>query len=1305
MTNTTNNSPKPTSKPTSPLKTKRIKTKRRKKQTSRLSHMGKKWKGLNISNAHKAVSLIIEVLLLTIIILAPLPLGSVAPWAKSVLFISACLLLFLWTVKSSLQGWLEIVRQPLWILLFTYLLLLGFQLLPLPQSLLSTLSPKTVALYSSLIPASFQISNLLSLSLNPFATTQEFYRILTFIIFMFVFLNHYRDKKQISIVLWALAALGLFEALYGLSERFSDNPHIFWVPTLDRNCVHGTYYNRNHFAGLMEMITLATLGFLLTMMEDNGRSWRSSQLSLFQRLEQKLSKRKMYRNILFGLAILIMLVSGILSLSRGGTIGILAGFFIILIFSQKSGKGRGRRLLIFSVLLLAIGLLLYQGMDLIINQFEQLTEDSMSWRSRTALYQAGFQLFKDFPLLGTGGGTFRDVFLTYQPKIFGDKVARYVHNDWLQVACETGIIGALIMYTAIGLYLISLLRKIQHRTDSYNRFLFAGAFAGVVALLLHSLVEFNLYMVTANGLIFIILLGICHTTVHMKGRLKGSKETFPVLTIPINSKMLRILLPTIALLICLTASIPAVKAGLADVAFNRYLTWAKGEPNLYFFWKTPQLNRDEAKQSLDRATRLVPLSPEYHFHQGLFQVKLIEESVQELAREMAIKVSSREYSFELGNDDPVQNLAKDITSKVTPQKSTVDEESEEFKSLVSAFVHPAKIRLQDEIRADLKAAEADFRKAILLAPTVPWYHMDLAMAYANHLVPGVGLEQERVRIEKLVENAISLAPNRPSTLYRAGWYYSLKRLVEIEDAESQQKSKQKALMLFKKALKGEPEKYAYRIYTFLLDEVKESPKILQEITPETDTSQYILLDFLRKRTLWADALPVSETLLASLNMDPKGQHVPDIHPETDDFNPSLEASLWHLQILQKMGMHDDYRNEYKRVFTLLKRHCPDMVSKASLFVSQNRLTEAMKYCKKCLQMDRNNLEAFLCMTDILLNPGTKDRKDSTDYILKELLRIYHSSPTLSRKNCEHITEILSQLKPSTATGHLIQQFIEAMQNMSCGQPEETIKILKAILLVKDPSFLYWHQRHLIHHYLGRALEMSGEKDEAVQEYLQALRLAPSHKASLSRLAALGWADEIFDPRAIEPSKEQQPEPDEEQEQQTSPALEETVPLTIGEQLLALTPDAIWEIDLSGKLKLLGLTIEGEAETNKSEGGPSEEESQSPLGISGFNIRYFWEVVKDLAAQDYQVEYYYFNASGDFIFRIRQSMQPNNGTLKSTLDGGIGTVLQHQHEISLPREIIREVRVQVRQKSKGKLAYPLLKTITGSSEISLGLGDG
>ena len=159
-------------------------------------------------------------------------------------------------MKSSLLGRLEIVKTPVWVFVVGYLLILSLQLIPLPHSLLSALSPRAAEIYADLVPGYPDQTGMMSVTLNPHATVQEIYRLLTFAIVLFVFLNHFRDRGRIARVLWTLVAIGLFETFYGLAEKFSGSPHIFWIVPRDTISVHGTYYNRNHFAGLMEMLTM-----------------------------------------------------------------------------------------------------------------------------------------------------------------------------------------------------------------------------------------------------------------------------------------------------------------------------------------------------------------------------------------------------------------------------------------------------------------------------------------------------------------------------------------------------------------------------------------------------------------------------------------------------------------------------------------------------------------------------------------------------------------------------------------------------------------------------------------------------------------------------------------------------------------------------------------------------------------------------------------------------------------------------------------------------------------------------------------
>ena len=79
--------------------------------------------------------------------------------------------------------------------------------------------------------------------------------------------------------------------------------------------------------------------------------------------------------------------------------------------------------------------------------------------------------------------------------------------EGLAVATELGLVGAGLLFGMILTVAARTLRAFSAHTDSADRALALGVFAGMVALLLHSLTDFNLYL-PANGLVFAVLLGL-----------------------------------------------------------------------------------------------------------------------------------------------------------------------------------------------------------------------------------------------------------------------------------------------------------------------------------------------------------------------------------------------------------------------------------------------------------------------------------------------------------------------------------------------------------------------------------------------------------------------------------------------------------------------------------------------------------------------------------------------------------------------------------------------------------------------------
>lgn len=709
---------------------------------------------------------------------------------------------------------------------------------------------------------------------------------------------------------------------------------------------------------------------------------------------------------------------------------------------------------------------------------------------------------------------------------------------------------------------------------------------------------------------------------------------------------------------------------MADIAFNRNRPPAKGTPDLYFFWQSKRADQETVDLSLTRALALQPGSPKYNFAQGLSQVESIREKILSAARQRARALYLLEASARPA-DDEVQALANDISEALEEDATLPDEETEEFRELVLVLTDPARRGMLEEIRADLEVAERSFQEAMRMAPTVPWYRMGLAMSYADLLGPD--LAAEKPKVDALVAEALALAPSRPDSLFSAARYYARGILKKSGGLDASRERDGQVLAMFRKAVHAEPWSYADPTYEFLVGEAGADPGLLFEITPETLRSQRRLEGFCSRRGLWPEALEAAGNVLSILGIDPQSPSIPEMEPDSVEFRVGASTTRQQVRTLQRLGMIEPWRVSLERYRAFLRMSCDALLEDASRYASMSRLAEARKSCTDCLEHDWNHLDAFLKKTEIELLPGAFPDKNGEAGLLQELLRLGEARPEIGGTDCERIEGILRQLTPETPIEHLEAKLVEAVLNRWCGDLDEAVRILRALLLVDAKPFLYWHQRHLIHYHLGRALEMAGSEGEAVSEYEQALEYAPSHMPSLERLVGLGFAGEVLGEGkdGTDPAGEPMPE-----------YVAELA--TVGDRLQALTPEQPWGVDMGGRVALLGQTFEGTG------------------GESGFTARYFWQITSDLDPTDYHVGYRYFDEAGDPIYREWRNLFTEPGKYGESLDGGIGTVLMHWHYLPIPREIPAEVRILVGKKRKGKFRPPSLRTITGDRWLILGL---
>src|SRR5207245_5812364 len=116
--------------------------------------------------------------LLSLLILAPLPFGSMLPWSESFLTFSVFGLLAAWAVRPgiSLATGSQRAERGLGILLALWALAVAFaflQVLPLPPGVLAAMSPALRDLYGWALPDYWQSGIWRSLSTTPGATIES----------------------------------------------------------------------------------------------------------------------------------------------------------------------------------------------------------------------------------------------------------------------------------------------------------------------------------------------------------------------------------------------------------------------------------------------------------------------------------------------------------------------------------------------------------------------------------------------------------------------------------------------------------------------------------------------------------------------------------------------------------------------------------------------------------------------------------------------------------------------------------------------------------------------------------------------------------------------------------------------------------------------------------------------------------------------------------------------------------------------------------------------------------------------------
>jgi O-antigen ligase len=317
-----------------------------------------------------------------------------------------------------------------------------------------------------------------------YVARQELLRMLTYAFLFLAIVNNLHRKEPVQIISFSLIFLGMAISCYAFYQFAANSQKVWNVLNGYAHRGSGTYINPNHLAGFLEMILPVAAAYAMA-----GRV-------------QPVTR------ILLGYASLVMAAGIAVTLSRGGWVAASVSSLALLaiLMTQRAYRIPAG---LFLVLMVGGCLVLIPKSHIFETRAKVVYDGRIDDDARFTLWGPAVKLWRENLWWGVGPGHFDYRFRGVRPESLQLQPER-VHNDFLNTVVDWGIAGAAVIGAGVALLSLGVISTWNHVRREYNelgsnkhsnKFAFlVGASCGLVAIALHSLVDFNMH-IPANAMV------------------------------------------------------------------------------------------------------------------------------------------------------------------------------------------------------------------------------------------------------------------------------------------------------------------------------------------------------------------------------------------------------------------------------------------------------------------------------------------------------------------------------------------------------------------------------------------------------------------------------------------------------------------------------------------------------------------------------------------------------------------------------------------------------------------------------------
>jgi hypothetical protein len=373
-----------------------------------------------------------------------------------------------------------------------WLLVITLQLMPLPPPLVTLAHPiwrdSSALLGTELVPRISAVRDLPSIAAGAQIAN-------ALALFCGICLG--RSRWSATLLLEIFAWSGLFYAVYGIVSFLAAPDHVLWLEKVAyRNVLTTTFINANTAAVYLGASALAWLLLCAKSLRLREVSRRHVIRALFERPSR--------RTLICFIAFFLTLSASFMTGSRLGTSTTLLAVAGGALSYYRVWLRSWRAAVMAVLAMVGAAVLLSSVLGGSVNA--RFDTGGFSGGGRVEAYRSTLEIIREYPLFGTGLGTFRWVFPEYHSRdvpIGG--VWDRAHSTPLELAAEMGLPFAGLI-AAVWAVVMTCLARAMARRRRDRIFPVMAFWAGMLGLL-HSLLDFSL-QIPGFSISIMVLLGI-----------------------------------------------------------------------------------------------------------------------------------------------------------------------------------------------------------------------------------------------------------------------------------------------------------------------------------------------------------------------------------------------------------------------------------------------------------------------------------------------------------------------------------------------------------------------------------------------------------------------------------------------------------------------------------------------------------------------------------------------------------------------------------------------------------------------------